>query len=69
MYWFCKCVAVLVSFNCSRCQAPIHKFWDRSVLETKIWHLAIQLSDNGLDLHGASRPPMLEKDCLCLFPY
>ena len=39
----------LVPIDYSRRQAPIHKFWDPCVSETEMWHLAIQLSDNGLD--------------------
>ena len=59
----------LVSLDCNRVQAPIHKFRDPCVPETELWHLVIQLPDNGLDLCGASRPPISEEDCLCLFPY
>ena len=39
----------LVPIDYSRRQAPIHKLWDPCVPETETWHLAIQLSDNGLD--------------------
>ena len=48
----------LVSIDFCRGQAPIHKFRNHCVPETELWHLAIPLSDNGLDLCGTSRPPM-----------
>ena len=59
----------LVSIDCSRDHAPVHKFRDPCDPEMPLWHLAIQLSDNGLDLYGASMPPISEEDCLRLFPY
>ena len=45
----------LVSIDCCRGQAPIRKFRDPRDSETELLHSAIQLSDNGLNLCGASR--------------
>ena len=47
----------------------MHRFRDPCVPETELWHLAILLTDNGLVLCGASKPPISEEDCIRLFPY